>query len=162
MIKKINKWLELGCMTVSGAAVVFMALVAFVDSIGRPFSHPLPGASEFVSSALMVFFFAGLPLVVKDDSHIRVGLMADFYGPRARKIEGRFTLVVETLAMLAFAWMIADQAGRLGRFGTTSVYFEMPVAPWVGVAFVFTVIAIWFAAQPYGAVKPADISDKVD
>lgn len=164
MINKINTVLERACRVVSGVSLVFMGLIAFVDSIGRPLSHPLPGASEMVSFALMVFFFSSLPLVVKSDSHIRVGLFSDFYGPKARKIESVVVIVLETLAMAAFAWMIFDQAGRLGRFGTQSVYFEMPIAPWVYLACLFSAFAIWFAVWPLlsRGISASHSSDKVD
>ncbi|RWR11006.1 TRAP transporter small permease [Paenirhodobacter populi] len=145
MIAKINLWIIRICTTIAGIALVFMGAIAFVDSIGRPLGHPLPGASEYVSFALMIFFFAALPVVVRDDAHIRVGLFSDLYRPRLMRIERYFTALLETAAFAAFAWMMFDQAARLERFGTLSVFFEIPMAPWVMAAGVFTVVATWFA-----------------
>ncbi|QYZ69582.1 TRAP transporter small permease [Neotabrizicola shimadae] len=145
MIRKLNHGLELVCRVVSGASVVVMASVAFLDSIGRPLAHPLPGGSEMVSHALMLFFFSSLPLVVKADAHIRVGLLTDFYSAPMKRVEHALTVLLETLAMAVLAWMVLDQAARLMRFGTESVYFQMPVGPWVLVAGGFCVIAVWFA-----------------
>jgi TRAP-type C4-dicarboxylate transport system permease small subunit len=147
MIDTINRWLLGLCRVISGAAFVFMASVAFVDSIGRMLSMPLLGANEYVRLALIVFFFASISLVVEGDAHIRVGLFADLYKRRLARIERYFTGVVEFLAMGVFAWMIWDQAERLARFGTLSSYFKIPIAPWVYAAAALSVVAMWFALQ---------------
>ena len=150
MLHQINRALLAFCQIISGSTIVLMATAAFIDSIGRKIDHPLPGASEIVSYALMLFFFAAIPLVVKADCHIRVGLFSDFYTAPLRRVEGfisQILEILEILAMAAFAWMILDQAGRLSRFGTESVYFQMPVGPWVYAAFAFTALALWFAIQ---------------
>lgn len=147
MIKHIDLWLGRFCLAVSGCAIVAMALVAFADSIGRKLSHPLYGASEYVTFALLIFFFSAVPLVVRDNSHIRVGLFADLYKARLSRIEAFFTGILEVAALGAFSWMIFDQADRLDRFGTLSPFFELPMAPLVFAAALFCLIAIWFAAH---------------
>lgn len=145
MIKRIDLWLSRLCLFASGTAIIVMALVAFIDSIGRTLNHPLQGASEYVIFSLLIFFFSAMPLVVRDNAHIRVGLLADLYRPRLAHIETIFTGLIEVIALSAFAWMIFDQADRLQRFGTLSVFFELPMAPFVAIAGVFSVISIWFA-----------------
>lgn len=147
MIDKINLWLARLSSLVAGVAIVLMTVVAFVDVIGRKLNHPLDGAEEYVSLMLLVFFFAALPLVVRDDSHIRVGLLSDLYGSLATRIEKYFTAVVELLSLGVLTYMIFDQADRLARFGTLSVHFLLPMAPWVLVAALFTAVATWFMAQ---------------
>lgn len=147
MIKTIDVWLGRFCLFVSGGAITAMALVAFADSIGRKLDHPLYGASEYVIFALLIFFFSSLPLVVRDNSHIRVGLFADLYKRRLSRIEAFFTGIMEVAALCAFTWMIFDQADRLERFGTLSVFFELPMAPLVFAAGLFCLIAVWFAAH---------------
>lgn len=144
MIDKINLWLGRLCAVVAGAALVLMTLVAFIDSIGRKFSHPLHGAEEYVTFTLLIFFFAALPMAVQANGHIRVGLLSDLYGPRLRAIEKYVTAVVELLALAALTWMIFDQADRLARFGTLSVHFLMPIAPWVYAAAILTLLAFLF------------------
>jgi hypothetical protein len=67
------------------------------------------------------------------------------------RAERRVTAVLEVLALAVLAWMIFDQALRLQRFGTQSVYFEWPIAPFVFLACAFTCIALWFAVQSFGA-----------
>ncbi|NVO25557.1 TRAP transporter small permease [Donghicola mangrovi] len=147
MIKTIDLWLGRFCLAVAGLSISAMALVAFVDSIGRKFDMPLYGGSEYVIFALLTFFFSALPLVVRDNSHIRVGLFADLYKARLSRIEALFTGTLEVLALCAFTYMIFDQANRLERFGTLSVYFELPMAPLVYMASLFCLIAIWFASH---------------
>ncbi|MDS9469889.1 TRAP transporter small permease [Paracoccus sp. MBLB3053] len=145
MFHNFNRWLGGICAAISGLALILMALVAFIDSIGRQIGKPLPGAGEYVTFALMIFFFAAMPLVIRDDAHIRVGLFSDLYKPRLTRIERRFTGFFEIVAMAAFGWMMFDQANRLDRFGTLSVYFEVPMAPWIYAAAGFCVVATWFA-----------------
>ena len=147
MIDKINLWLARLSSLVAGIAIVLMTIVAFVDVIGRKLNHPLDGAEEYVSLMLLIFFFAALPLVVRDDSHIRVGLLSDLYRPLAIRIEKYFTCLVELLSLGVLTYMIFDQADRLARFGTLSVHFLLPMAPWVLLAAIFTAIATWFMAQ---------------
>lgn len=144
MIDKINLWLGRLCAVVAGVALVLMTLVAFVDSIGRKLSHPLHGAEEYVTFTLPIFFFAAIPLVVQANGHIRVGLLTELYNARARHIEKYVTAVLELAALGGFAWMMFDQADRLARFGTLSVHFLMPIAPWVYAAAVLTLIAVIF------------------
>ena len=150
MLAKINKILEYICVFVAGCAIIFMGAIAFVDSIGRPLAMPLPGASEMVSFALMLFFFSALPIVILYNAHIRVGLLTDLYGPRGTRIEAYITGIAELLAMLLLSWMVYDQGSRLTRFGTLSTYFEVPMAPWTYIAFAFTAIGAWFALVTIG------------
>ncbi|MBK1796098.1 TRAP transporter small permease subunit [Devosia sp. WQ 349] len=150
MIDKINHWLIILLKVVSGSAIVFMALIAFVDAGGRQLHMPILGAYEFVKLALMLFFFASIGLVVRDDSQIRVGLMAELYKPLAAKIEGRITLVVEVIAMAGLSWMIFDQASRLTRFGTVSSFFHFPMGPWVFLGALMTLVGVWFAILNLG------------
>lgn len=147
MITTINRWLSFIALVISGAALAFMASVAFVDAIGRQLHMPLLGSYEYVRLASMTFFFASIAIVVRDDAQIRVGLFVDLYKPRLATIERYFTGIVETLALLVFSWMIFDQASRLDRFGTVSTFFRIPMAPWVYAAAIMSLISIWFAVQ---------------
>jgi len=145
MFQTFNRWLGWICAAISGLSLILMTLVAFIDSIGRQIGKPLPGAGEYVTFALMIFFFAAMPLVMRDDAHIRVGLFSDLYKPRLTRIERRFTGLFEVFAMAGLGWMMFDQAGRLDRFGTLSVYFEIPMAPWTYASAGFCAVAVWFA-----------------
>jgi TRAP-type C4-dicarboxylate transport system permease small subunit len=158
MIARINRLLELLSRIVSGASIMLMMAVAFIDSIGRPLSLPLPGGNEYVSFLLLVFFFSSLPLAVIGNGHIRVGFLADFYSGRMNRAERLVTAVLEVLALAVLAWMIFDQALRLQRFGTQSVYFEWPIAPFVYLACVFTCVALWFAIQSLGASRSGHLA----
>ncbi|KRA47205.1 TRAP transporter small permease [Devosia sp. Root635] len=146
MIDRMNLWLARLCAIVAGTALVIMMLVAFVDSVGRKLNHPLHGAEEYVTFTLLTFFFAAIPLVVQSNGHIRVGLFTDAYAPALKQAEKYFTAVVELLCLAGLTWMIFDQADRLARFGTLSVHFLMPVAPWVYAAAILTLTALVFMA----------------
>lgn len=153
MIDKINRWLMALIRVVSGVAFLFMMGVAFVDSIGSWFHHPLIGVYEYVEIALMLLFFSSLALVVREDSQIRVGLLAELYKPRLARIEKYFTAVCEIIALAVLCWMVFDQAGRLARFGTVSTYFGHPMAPWVYGAAALTLVALWFGIQQLWEVR---------
>lgn len=147
MIEKINRVLSFLVTLIAGTAFTFMTAVAFIDAVGRQMRRPLLGSHEYVELALMIFFFTALAFVVRDDGHIRVGLLTDLYKPRLAKIERTFTAIVETLALCGLSWMIFDQASRLDRFGTVSTFFRIPMAPWIYAASALSLIAIWFAIQ---------------
>ena len=147
MLKRIDRAISVICQAVSGIAFCFMALIAFVDSIGRMFDHPLLGAAEYVEFALLLFFFSSLAFVVRDDSQIRIGLFSDLYKPKLQRLEGLFTNLGELLALCLLAYMMWDQANRLLRFNTLSSFFKIPFAPWVFAATVLSLAAIWFAVR---------------
>lgn len=147
MLDRIDRTIGVLCQVVSGLAFCFMALVAFVDSIGRMFDHPLLGSSEYVEFALLIFFAASLAFVVRDDANIRIGLFADLYKPRLTRIEGIVTNIGELLALILLTYMLYDQALRLARFSTLSAFFKVPMAPWVFAATGLTLTAVWFALR---------------
>lgn len=147
MFVRLNRWLIVFCMVISGTAFVFMTSIAFVDSIGRMLRMPLLGGNEMVRYALLIFFFSSLALVVRDDAHIRVGLLSELYKPRLAWLERWFTGIAEFCCMCFLAYMIYDQADRLARFGTQTPYFQMRIAPWVYFATALAVIAAWFALR---------------
>jgi TRAP-type C4-dicarboxylate transport system permease small subunit len=149
MIDRIDRVLGAICQTISGVAFCFMALVAFLDSIGRMIDRPVLGANEYVSFALLLFFFATLPLIVRDNEQIRIGLLADLYKPKLARIEKLFTRIGELVALGLLTWMMFDQASRLARFETVSAYFKLPMAPWVYVAAFLSICAIWFGIRNF-------------
>lgn len=147
MVDRINRFLGLLSLVISGGAFFFMTTLAFVDAIGRQLRHPVLGASEYVSLALITFFFGSLALVVRDDSQIRVGLLVETYKPRLAAIERYVTGILETLVLIGLTYMIFDQASRLSRFGTVTHFWKIPVAPWIFAAALMCLIAVWFGAQ---------------
>lgn len=147
MLERVTQIITMICRVISGVSFCFMAIIAFADSIGRMIDQPLLGAHEYVQFSLMMFFFSSLAFVVRDDSHIRIGLFADLYKPKLSRWEKLFTNVAELLALGLVSYMMFDQASRLDRFGTLSGYFKMPVAPWVFAAAVLSLTAVWFAAK---------------
>jgi TRAP-type C4-dicarboxylate transport system permease small subunit len=147
MLDRIDRALGVICQTISGIAFCFMALVAFADSIGRMLNHPLLGANEYVMFALILFFFATLPLIVRDDEQIRIGLLAELYKPKLSRLESLFTKLGEIAALLLITAMMFDQANRLDRFDTESSFYKVPMAPWVYVAAVLSVVAVWFGLR---------------
>ncbi|MBL4811478.1 MAG: TRAP transporter small permease [Rhodobacteraceae bacterium] len=156
MIDRITRLLGLICTVISGAAFIFMALIAFVDSIGRQLNKPLLGASEYVELALLIFFFASIPIVYRDDSHIRVGLFSDLYSKKIKRFEYRFTGILEVIGLSAFAYMIFDQANRLERFGTLSSHFRIPMSPFIYAAFAMCLAAVWFGIMNLRKAPPPD------
>jgi TRAP-type C4-dicarboxylate transport system permease small subunit len=111
------------------------------------FNHPLLGTDEYVELAMLIFFFAGTAVVVRDQAYIRVGFLCETFGPRLQRFEVRVTAILETLALCFFCWMILDQADRLARFGTQTVYLHIPLAPFAYVAAAMGIVSVWFALQ---------------
>ena len=166
MLNRLNGVLTLICTTIAGAALCFMALIAFVDSIGRMMNSPLLGANEFIQFALITFFFAALPIAVKDDQQIRIGLVVDLYSAGIARLERWLTGVGDVVALILLTYMMYDQAMRLLRFGTITTFLQIPVAPWVLSATVFAALALWFALlnlwnlRREAAPRPYSIPDK--
>ncbi len=86
----VLKVLEVLCSKIAIVAALLMALVIFVDVVGRTvFDAPLGFSYEVVSISLAIMFYSGLYHVHKTKGHITIDLLDKFYvGPLARLFSG--------------------------------------------------------------------------
>jgi TRAP-type C4-dicarboxylate transport system permease small subunit len=147
MLLQFNALLYRAVHVISGSAIVMMVLIGFADAVGRMFNHPILGTDEYVEILMLIFFFAGTAVVVRDQAYIRVGFLCETFSRPLQRLEVRATAILETLALCFFCWMILDQADRLARFETQTVYLHIPLAPFAYVAAAMGIVSVWFALQ---------------
>ncbi|WP_165855789.1 TRAP transporter small permease [Marinobacter sp. JSM 1782161] len=94
-------------------SVFAMIVVTFIDVAGRHFATPLPGAAEFISTLLGIAFFAGMSLVVRNNSHIVAGLAVTRYPAGLRVVERVLTAAVSFLSMVGITWLMFVKAQKL-------------------------------------------------
>ncbi|MFV0243962.1 MAG: TRAP transporter small permease [Qingshengfaniella sp.] len=130
-MKRIARLLDIIAATISGLAMIGMIAVGFTDSIGRQIGSPLLGAQEFIQLLLLVFFYASLIILVRENAHIRVGLVVETYGKVLAKVQFVFSAAVEIACTIGLAWLTWDFAERTMRIGKLSTHHRIPLAPWM-------------------------------
>lgn len=101
---------------IAGSALLVMAVLTFVDVVGRYFSAPVFGAAEMIQFLLAITIFAGLGLATVSGAHISVDILEPWLKRRLRGVHG---LVLWLCNMLA-AVLIACQILRIGWQGISS------------------------------------------
>ncbi|WP_460274451.1 TRAP transporter small permease [Celeribacter sp. ULVN23_4] len=149
----------------AAAILIAMALITFVDVIGRyVFNKPLGGAFELVAIGMALMIFAALPEVTARNEHIMVSLMK--FLPMAVQSALRVIMAVVTaIAFCVLAWRFFDHAARLASYGDYAMYTGIPYAPVAGfmalasgVAGVFRAIRIVLAPHQMATGKLEDVA----
>lgn len=91
--------------TISAVWVIILALIIFIDVIGRYFfSTPLLGASEIVKNSVVSITFLQLPLAIYRGSMIRTTLIYEIMGPKVRGALRALMYLCGLLFFLGTAW----------------------------------------------------------
>lgn len=113
------------------AASLFGIMILMVcDVFGRYlFNRPIPGAAEMIQLAMGIVVFAALPLVTIRREHVALDYFEVLLSDRTGYIV-RAVIDLVTAAILGFlAWRIAVKAATYIRYGDTTPYLNIPVAP---------------------------------
>lgn len=108
---------------ISGILLALMALLIFVDVIGRYiFNSPIKGASEVVQMMMVCVLYFGLAYSTYVRAHIRVDILINVFP----KFVKEFILGVMELLVAAFAVLMCVQVYRqgvkmLGKGSTTDI-----------------------------------------
>lgn len=146
-MRKIGNLLDALCAAVSALSLICLIGLYFVESIGRQLSMPVPGAQESASLLLSCFIFSAIPLVVRENGNISVGLLVDGYSRLARKAEQCVTVVAEVLLTGLWVYLVYDFANRQARVGQITPQHHIPYAPFIYLGAAFMVIALFFAIE---------------
>lgn len=120
-------WAATGLMVLVTAAVVASMLLGTADVVGtQVFNRPVPGATEAISSLLVIIVYGALSHVQRQRSHIRMEMLYASAGPRARAVMdlvahlialGFFGLMLrQTTLDAAWSWSIKQTEVGLIRF----------------------------------------------
>lgn len=108
---------------------VLMALTC-VDVAGRYLLNaPVDGATELTRLLMAGVIFAALPAVSRDQEHVSVDLLDGVFPRRLLRLRHVLINLVCGLCLAAVAWRAWLLAVRHGRYGDTTEFLQIPVAP---------------------------------
>lgn len=124
------QWLD-GALQLLAAALMFlMMMLTFVDVVGRYLLRmPLPGAYELTEIAMGVMIFMGLPLISARDGHIAVNVLDELLPRWVLRARPCAMDVLVCFCMGALAWVLWGKAVHLAKYGDTTPYLGLPIAP---------------------------------
>lgn len=116
-----------GCAAIALASIMFLMLI---DVTGRYlFNAPLPGAAEIIELAMGVCVFAALPLVTASNEHIRLDYLSNAARGRVQALTNALVGTISAAGMGLLAWRIVDKALSIIRYGDTTPFLNIPMAP---------------------------------
>ncbi|MBN0989250.1 TRAP-type C4-dicarboxylate transport system, small permease component [Amphritea atlantica] len=125
----VLKVLEVLCSKIAIVAALLMALVIFVDVVGRTvFDTPLGFSYEVVSISLAIMFYSGLYHVHKTKGHITIDLLDKFYVGTFGKIIFWFVYLIECVFYTTLVITLFMQVEESYKFG--DVFLFLGVMKW--------------------------------
>lgn len=141
-LHRVVGWIGLGLLGLVAASVAASMLLGTADVVGTQFlGKPVPGATEGISSLLVIIVYGALAYVQGQRGHIRMELL---YANVGRRVKAAMDLVAEVVALAFFGlllWQAIGEASWSWRVKQTEMGLILfPVYPFkvalaVGVAF---------------------------
>ena len=138
-------------------AMLGMMAVTFVDVAGRfVFASPIAGASELIQVLMAAVMAAALPLVTHSRQHITMALLSGAIRGRAKRLLDCAIMATSAVVLGALAALLAQQAQSLQQARASTIYLDLPIAPFAWALTVSTAIACVIAlAALVGALRRA-------
>ena len=119
-----------GAAFVSGAALVLVMSLMFVDVIGRyGFNSPLPFAVELVELLMGLAITFGFAITTLHRGHIRVDLVLHSSPRPLRRILNLLADLGSCVFFALVAWKLFEKAGQTLSDGIITQILELPVGP---------------------------------
>lgn len=115
--------LDLLYRTAGATAAVFLALTLgwiLAGILSRALGFYIRGTDDYAGYSMAACGFLALGYTFKHGEHIRVSLVLERLGPRARRVLELVALAVSTLAAGTFAWYAARLSWNSHRFHDVS------------------------------------------
>lgn len=126
----IAGWTERALDACAVAIVLSMVGVTCVDVAGRYVFHtPLQGAYELNEILLPALVFLALPGVTWRDAHVKVSLVDDALGARAKAVRACAFNLLSAAALLVLAWHLGVLASRKAAIGESAASLDIELAP---------------------------------
>jgi TRAP-type transport system small permease protein len=122
---------------VSGALIVGLMLLTTGNILGRwMFNAPVRGTVELTEIAMVAIVFLGFAYAQVQEDHIRVDILYERLGQRARTVLGLFAALVSFLTVTVMAWRLYDYSEILEASGRTTSSLRVPLyyVGWLAVA----------------------------
>jgi TRAP-type transport system small permease protein len=140
---------------VSLVGLVGMTVITVIDVGGRYlFNRPLPGALE-LSELFMVFLVFGAFAVTElRNGHVDIDVLVTKLPPRGRALSETFAALLSAAFWGAITWRTALHAQNVWRAGETTPNLGLPIAPFVWVAVIGTLLfTLALLARTFAALK---------
>lgn len=124
-------WLSAICFLVIGGMVAVQLCGRVVDDVMRkvglsPYGFQIPGLAEIAGYLLATASLLALALAFKSASHIRITMLLNAMGPRARFVAELFALTTSAACAAYMTWRIGALTVDSWRFNEVS-YGLVPV-----------------------------------
>jgi TRAP-type transport system small permease protein len=132
----------------AGIFLVALAVLTLFDVLGRyVFSFPVRGAVELTEAIMVGTIFTGIVLATEGRQHVTVDLFTMRLGPRGRRIQLAFSLLLATAVSVLLGAVTWTQALAALDFGDKTTMLGLPMAPQVFFmsAFLFLNAIVYFA-----------------
>lgn len=145
---------RLTAATCAALALASIMLLMLADVGGRYlFNAPVPGAAEVIELAMGVTVFAALPLVTARNEHIRLDYLNNMLKGRIQGLTDALVTTISAGGMGLLAWRIGEKALTIHRYGDTTPFLRIPIAPvayfLAGCAAAAAVIFVWQALKSW-------------
>lgn len=141
VLDRVTGWTAAGLMVLVGVAVVVSMALGTADVVGTQlFNSPVPGATEAISSLLVIIVYGALPAVQRRRAHIRMALVYSNVGARTRALMDLAAHLVAIAFFGLLLWQAVAEAAWSWSIGQTEVgLIRFPIYPFkaalaVGVA----------------------------
>ena len=116
--------------TVAGASLAGLAILVFLDVVGRYFlGRPLPFAVELIELMVAVVAAGALPLASLRRSHVAVDLLETVAGTRIRQLLALVSATATFAFLALMCWQLAVRAIALHGSGLETPILGWPVYP---------------------------------
>ena len=127
---RANGWVTLWLARVASAALALIAVVTFIDVVGRYFFRaPFAFSVELTQLAMAIVVYFGVGLVTHEDAHISADVVTLRLPPKWRAL---FASVMNGLALAFLAvmvWRLWLHAEYLRGKGDTTMVWTVPLWP---------------------------------
>lgn len=143
----VREWIAQALHVLAAALLVTsVAVMAAQVTLRLVFNSPLSWPEEVVRYFFVWIVFLGSTVAVTRGTHIRVMMLPDRYGPRARRASDILDRVVNIICFAYLAYWGADLAYKyrfaefytLGGWSQLWYYLALPVPALISLAFLLT------------------------
>lgn len=140
---------------IAGGVLLAMMMLTFFDVLARNvIKQPIRGAFELTELLLAVLIFAGLPLLVNADEHVRVDIIRLPLGPTGSRIIASLSQLTSGFLLGGVAYLLWQRALRFAEYGDHTSELGIPIAPFLfGVSVLTAVSGLIHVQLAFNAIR---------
>ena len=136
IFQSFNKMLLIFCVL----SLSVLVLITVIDVFGRYLlGVPLPGTNEITEIILAILIYIGLPYISKNEEHISVSLLSNYFSNKFKIIHKILINFIVTLLLIIIARQLYLHGIDLKSYGEVTTFLEIPKAP---IAFIMAFLTL--------------------